>query len=192
MFPDHSDWPSYSEEVKQWTCSSASCWLLKWPNTQSSIEKSSLEGNTTTQKWNLLAVNKNRTNRGAEIVSHGNSNERELDMQERKLHNINSLVILCTAPSLCTQPWVMNTRKLKGHQSGCEFLFPRHASTFQTQQHFCLSLLISTLCCIWRTLVCFLRSPLQLLLFLLSKLFPLLFHFLLSFASLLQGCFHFL
>lgn len=89
MFPDHSDWPSYSEEVKQWTCSSASCWLLKWPNTQSSIEKSSLEGNTTTQKWNLLAVNKNRTNRGAGIVSHGNSNERELDMQERKLHNIN-------------------------------------------------------------------------------------------------------
>lgn len=51
--------------------------------------ESSLEGNTTTQKWNLLAVNKNRTNWGAGIVSHGNSNERELDMQERKRHNIN-------------------------------------------------------------------------------------------------------
>lgn len=89
IFPNHTDWPSYSQEVKQWTCSSASCWLLMWPNTQSSTEKSSLEGNTTTQKWNLLAVNKNRKNRGAGIVSHGNSNERELDMQERKRHNIN-------------------------------------------------------------------------------------------------------
>lgn len=72
---------------KRWSsgpCSSASCWLLKWPNTYSSIEKSSLERNTATQIWNLLAVNNNKTNRGAGVVSHGNSNERELDMQENK------------------------------------------------------------------------------------------------------------
>lgn len=48
------------------------------------MEKGSLEGNTATQIWNLLAVNNNKTNQGAGVVSQGNSNERELDMQENK------------------------------------------------------------------------------------------------------------
>lgn len=78
---------------KRWSsgpCSSTSCWLLKWPNTQSSIEKSSLKGNTATKIWNLLAVNNNKTNRGAGSFHMATATSVNWVWGKIKLHNINS------------------------------------------------------------------------------------------------------